>query len=356
MIKILLYSHSIDYAGTWRSHERVFEALDREKFDPYVFYWPGSPHHNRLEEFKKKIDDDHLIAFDRSQEQGDHFNGYTPITSNFAEKAREIGFDIILFTRSGYYEWPFNERIAPLQVEISVFDAVDNSPYLDRSIAISNKVNERKGYKSDCVIYYPIPKPSDKYDELDDLKEELDIPEDHFILGRIGRPAEFDPIALEAFKKLLDSGVKAKYIIVAPSQEVVPVAESLGLSCGIYGDVIITSPTNDDEYIERFYKTIDVFAHYRNGGESFGVGIGQALAYGKPVVSHFSGFNAQEEIIGDGGCVVNTADQYYFALKSLQTPLVRINTSFKARRRAQDFEQYKVTKQIEDKLIGWMND
>ena len=32
-IKILFYSHTIDFAGTWRSHERVLLMLNKEIFD-----------------------------------------------------------------------------------------------------------------------------------------------------------------------------------------------------------------------------------------------------------------------------------------------------------------------------------
>lgn len=343
MIKILFYCHQIDYSGTWRSHERTFEALDRDTFDPYIFYWKDGEH-NRLETLKKKVPNSRLIPFERSKEKLGHYEGYRPVSTNFAEKVKEIGFDIILFTRSGYFEWPFDQRLAPLQVEISVFDAVDNSPYLDRSIAISHKVNERKGYKSDCVIYYPIPKPNLAYGGL---RNTLQIPSNHIVLGRIGRPTEFSPIALEAFKRL--QPIDATYLIVAPAPEAVQYVSQNEIP-----NVIFLPATNDDHWIGQFHNSIDIFAHYREGGESFGAALAESMSYGNPVVSHYSGFNAQEEIIADGGYVVNTVDEYAQCLKILIDDYdVWEDISNKAAKRAKDFRQKKIVKKIEKKLIDW---
>jgi hypothetical protein len=53
-IKILFYSHTIDFAGTWRSHERILLNLNPEEFDVYVFYNPKK-NNDRLDFLKTKI-------------------------------------------------------------------------------------------------------------------------------------------------------------------------------------------------------------------------------------------------------------------------------------------------------------
>ena len=50
-IKIVFYSHTIDYAGTWRSHERIILNLDKNKFIPYIVYNTNA-NNNRLEYVK----------------------------------------------------------------------------------------------------------------------------------------------------------------------------------------------------------------------------------------------------------------------------------------------------------------
>ncbi len=354
MIKIAFYSHTIDYGGTWRSHERVFDAINRDEFDPYIFYWTGEKNNNRLHILKEKVEPHRLIKFGRSVNKLGVETGHQPEQSNFADIAKNMGIDIIFFTRSGYYEWPFIERIAPLQVANSVFESTDTSPYVDKIIAISNKVKEKSSTKIDDVIYYPIPMESENFHMLDTLHDELNIPLHHTVLGRIGRPAEFDPIALKAFARLqkFRYTFDSTYIIIAPAQRARHYVEDNNIP-----NVIFIEPTNDDVFIERFYKTIDIFAHYRDGGESFGVAIAQAMMYGKPVVSHYSGFNAQEEIIGNGRFVVNTAEVYALRLAQLMTDkLLYETTSKNAGLRAwKYFEQYHITKKLEARFKEWLN-
>ncbi len=353
MIKIAFYSHTIDYGGTWRSHERVFDAINRDEFDPYIFYWPFEPNNNRLDFLRTKIDNNRLIPFNRTSRKLGPETGHRPTNSNFADIVKEMGIDIIFFARSGYYEWPFIDRIAPLQVANSVFESTDHSPYVDKIIAISNKVKEKSTTKIDDVIYYPIPQPSKHYDNLDTLHEELNIPRfHHFIFGRIGRPAEFDPIALDAFDMLQSRKQTSfcyTYIIIAPSLKTREYVKDKNIP-----GIIFIEPTNDDTYIERFYKTIHVFAHYRNGGESFGVAIAQAMMYSKPVISHYSGFNAQKEIIGDGGFVVNTVEEYVSRLTDIINTDLYVEKADAARKRAMDFEQYHITRQLEKRFKEWL--
>jgi nitrogen fixation NifU-like protein len=67
-IKILFYSHTIDYAGTWRSHERILLSLNKEKFDVYVFYNPNQ-NNNRLDFLRTKLDNNKIIPFFASLEK-----------------------------------------------------------------------------------------------------------------------------------------------------------------------------------------------------------------------------------------------------------------------------------------------
>lgn len=348
-IKIAFYSHTIDYAGTWRSHERVFEAIDRTKFDPYIFYWTNEPLNNRLDILKTKYRKS-LVPFWRKKEKLGPETGYRPTESNFADVAKKMGIDIILFVRSGYYEWPFIERIAPLQVEISIFEASDPSPFLDHSIAISQHVQDKKMIKSDTIINLSTPNKSKNYDNLTTLHDELGIPKDHVVLGRIGREAEFTPIALQAFKKI--QPINATYIIIGGAPEAKELVRTENID-----NVIFIEPTNDDEYIERYHKTIDIFAHYRIGGESFGTAIAQAMIYGRPVISHYGHlWNQQmDQQIGDGGYVVDTSDEYAEKLYNLITkPKLLKKISYNARQIGLTYEQHYITKKIEDKLIEWL--
>lgn len=343
MIKILFYSHTIDFAGTWRSHERILLNLDKDQFDVYVFYNPNLLN-DRLDYIKDQLGEDKVIAFDASLDKESPSTGYKYRETNFSELAKSMNFDIIHFARGGYYEWPFIERIAPLQIETNIFGFKDNSNFLDCSVTISNRVNDIRG-GSDYVVYNPIPLP---FESSDDLKSELNIPNNYHVFGRIGRKANFSPIAIESLNIIKNMGYNFKYIIIGACEQAINLINRLGLS----DNCIILETTNDDEFIHRFNNTIDIFLHYRSDGETFGTAIAQAMIYGKPVISHFSGYNAQDEIIKDGGYVANNVNDYTeYLLNLLNDKEIYNKISNNAKERAMDFEESKIVKQWEEVYI-----
>jgi hypothetical protein len=339
-IKILFYSHTIDFAGTWRSHERILLNLNRDKFDPYVFYSPNQQN-NRLEFLEKNLESEKIIPFDATIEKLGPEAGYPYCQSNFIELAKSMNFDIIHFARSGYYEWPFIDRISPIQIETNIFAGKDHSIYLDYSVAICNRISQlRNG--SDRVIYNPIPLP---LENMDNLKSELNIPSDYYIFGRIGRPANFNPISFLALGKLKSLGYKFKYIIIGACVNAMNAIKQLGLE----ENCIVLDTTNDDFLIHKFFNTIDVFLHYRSDGECHSTAIGQSLIYGKPVISHFAGYNGQYETIDRGGKVCVDEHEYLsFLLSLLDSKTFYKEVSDLARKRGLDFEESKIVNQWEE--------
>jgi len=346
-IKIIFYTHELDYAGTARSHERIVESLNRDIFEPYVFYWVDCHNNPRLPIVEKLVGKDHLIGFYRSNEKTGPEEGYTPLWSDFYERAMEVKPDIIHCARSGYYEYPLNKRIAPLQVETNIFAHKDESAFLDRSICISNCIDYiRQG--SDAVIYNPIPAARL---EGDSLRRQYDIPEDAVVCGRIGRPSNYHPFALEAFKRAVKKYPNLWYINIAPCR--VFMQEAQGVP-----NVVLIPPTSDDSFIEKFHRTIDIFAHYRLDGECCSTAIQQAMMYGLPVISHISkSYNGQIETIGNGGFVARTADEYYdFLCHLVEFKQMREDFGQRARARAlAEFDQEIIVRKIEDCYMKWLD-
>ena len=339
MKKILFYSHTIDFAGTWRSHERILLNLDKKLFDVYVFYNPNQLN-DRLDFIKEHLGEDKVIAFAASIDKESPSTGYKYRETNFSDLVKSMNFDIIHFARSGYYEWPFIERISPFQIETNIFGFRDHSEFLDCSVTICNRVNHiRSG--SDYVIYNPIPLP---LESNDNLKSELDIPDNYHIFGRIGRKTNFDPIALESIRIIKDMGYNFKYIIIGACDNTINLINKLDL----IDDCIILDTTNDDDFIHKFNNTIEIFLHYRSDGECHSTAIAQALIYGVPVISHYAGYNGQEETISDGGYVANNVNDYTdYLIKLLNNKDLYDEVSAKAKKRGMDFEQSKIIKQWE---------
>ena len=344
-IKILFYSHTVDFAGTWRSHERILLNIDKDKFDVFVFYNPNQ-NNDRLEYLKTQMPVDHIIPFNASIDKLGPDMGYPYVSTNFSELARSMNFDIIHFARSGYYEWPFTERISPIQIETNIFGGRYFGPYLDCSVTICDTITRLRG-KSDYTLYNPIPLPMNNDD---DLKSEFNIPDDYHVFGRVGRKAGFNNVSILSLRRLKDMGYKFKYIILGACRDMISSINGLGLT----DDCIIVEPTNDDHFIHKFHNTIDVFLHYRSDGECHSTAISQAMIYGIPIISHYAGYNGQVENIRDGGYVASGVDDYtQYLLKLVSGKQFYESISTNAKNRALDFEQGKIVKQWEDIYISY---
>ena len=344
-LRILYYGTTVDYAGTWRGHERIIEVLDRARFEPFVFYWPGD-RNTRLDRVAALVGADHLVPFRRSASRGGRRRGYRPRFSDFARRARALDLDIVHVARSGFYEWPLLERMAPLHVETNVFGGRDARGVLDRCIAPCEYVAGVRG-GADAVVYTPIPPPALAGENL---RERLGIRRDAVVCGRIGRPANFHPIGLATFARLVAEFPRLHYVIVAPCEQA-----RAWVTTHRIPNVVWLPPTDDDALIAAFHRTLDVFLHYRADGETYGTALQQALAYGIPAVSHYTGiWDGQVETIGDGGVVARDAEEYHAAARRLiADPAHRARLAARARERARAFEQAPLVRRIEQLYLAW---
>jgi glycosyltransferase involved in cell wall biosynthesis len=255
-------------------------------------------------------------------------------------------FDVVHVARSGHYEWPLTERLAPLHVETNIFGDRDRRGVLDRSLAASEYVAALRG-GADAVSYMPIPAPER---DGDTLRARLGIPAGAIVAGRIGRPANFTPIALEAFARLAAEDPQLWYVIVAPCERT-----RAWVAAHRPPRVLFLPPTSDDALIAAFHRTIDVFLHYRADGETYGTALQQALAYGIPCVSHASGaYMGQVETIGDGGVVARDGEEYYQAARRLVRDAGhRAAVGRRALARARAFEPAPIARRVEALYLDW---
>ena len=137
------------------------------------------------------------------------------------------------------------------------------------------------------------------------------------------------------------------FVAISPPENMLGQAKELGLK-----NFIALAPSTDAVYLSRFYNTIDVFAHARRDGETFGCVLAEAMIHSKPIVSHLTPFmNAQKEVIGDAGFVCDQDNwrQYAEHLTKLRDDSAhRKLLSDRAHQRALDqFEARALTKRLE---------
>jgi glycosyltransferase involved in cell wall biosynthesis len=351
MIKICLYSHSVDFAGTWRSHEKIMQNLDRTVFDPYIMYWDNPDANNRLKVVMEKFGKDRLIPFQRSIDKSGSDTGYTPVLTNFKEIALANKFDIIHFARSGYYEWPFTDRLAKLQIETNIFGFKDTSQYLDRSISIAPVVYESRG-GADVLIPNPISIPLNISKDII-YRQKLNIPADAIVLGRVGRADNFDPIALQAFKLLQQESQFSNvyYLIVSPCSHTTSFVKTNNIN-----NVIFIEATNNDKALDLFHRNLDIFCHYRSDGEVHSIALSTAMSYALPCITHRAGYNGQVDTVGVNGFVCTDYNEYYNRLKELVlNKQKRLTLGENSRQYIIDnFEETMIVKRIQDKYLEWL--
>ncbi|MGE4456625.1 MAG: glycosyltransferase [Arcobacteraceae bacterium] len=320
-IKILFQLNSLGYGGTEKAIFTFLENIDLDKFTPYVYFNTdkGSLNYFRIivfsiiwKKYKKKYDEKYVISFARlsdfSRLLGDNLfvgNGF----DDFIEVIHKIKPDIVHFNRGTYDDFytvnikqiPENVKI----VETNIFGEPSNENYLKRlsrifyvSCWLQCKATWGIGYPSE-VLYNPIKKVLTH----ETLREELGIPRNAIVLGRISRPNLDDgQFVYDVLQQVLTKNIW--FVSIGSSEQFKENTKNMP-------NVICLQPTTDAILIDKFYNTLDILLHYRIEGETFGMNIAEAMMHSVPVVSHNSVIdNAQVELIQPlndlcGGFVVN---------------------------------------------------
>ena len=224
---------------------------------------------------------------------------------------------------AGIPEYPFVREIKQHTkhfVSTSVFGNQDDTIDISKVIYVSKHVQHLAGktgipekgvrYPDHHVVRNPIEAPY----STENLREELGIPDDAFVFGRIGRDDEsiYDPINIEAYAKVANSNTY--FVLVNPSGPSRADIERLRIT-----NTRTIERTTSEIRLSQFYNTIDVLAHARLDGECNPANVFEAAAHSKPVISHYGKvFNGHMETIQDSGfCVLpGDVDEYARIMKA----------------------------------------
>lgn len=229
------------------------------------------------------------------------------IDTDFWDLFEPARYDFVQTGKAGPPEYPFfllPNRVIEYRV---LATAVDDSANIAFSIHDSHWQRRhwlRMG--GDLSKSAVIPPAIDVPPTTEDMRTELGIPEGSMVAGFHQRndPAIFSPIPLEAFRRISAEG---RHFVVNGSARYREQAAALGLRnvhfIGLEGDTV---------GISRFLNTLDVFAHGRRDGETFGTVIAEAMMHAKPCLSHWSdsGNNAQLETMGPAGLFAVGLEDY----------------------------------------------
>ena len=232
----------------------------------------------------------------------------------FYEIIKEIRPFIMHRQTSGQPEMPFVPPIVEQVkhvISTAIFGHVDETVPLSRVIYISNHMQHCAGVFGPTIRLIGIPVEAPLTQES--LREELNIPQDAFVFGRLGRDYNdiYDPVNLIGFSEVEDDNTY--FVALAPSDFLKDKATELGITNIRYVD-----KTVDDVRISKFYNTLNVLAHSRKDGECNPGNIWEGFAHGKPVVSHYGiPYNGHIQEIGNCGFVVGRKDNFHNVWQNL---------------------------------------
>jgi hypothetical protein len=321
-IRVLHYLRNLGLGGTEKTCQLFFEHAGRD-FEVILVH-EATGDKTRLEEFQKgaKVSMGKIIEIDS-------YFGYpqsTPDPRPLQEIIDLVKPDILHVYRSGYAEFPVGEVDVPHVVETNVFGHLDPNPKIDRTLFMSKwlhdyalrgvRVPPRLANRFDFVNN-PVEAPyTDR--PLSGISSRMTW------LGRCGRPDNgiYNSVSVEAARLLRMQGYEVGFLVVAPPSNMVR-----DLADNEIPFKVIEETTNP-LILSQFYNTVDIYAHARADGETYGVNIAEAMMHGKPVVTHIATpsvpgmgvFQSQTELVDNGltGFVCsNDPVNYMYFLKLL---------------------------------------
>jgi len=294
---IIIHHHNqLTMGGTEKMSQIFCKHFVRDNtFDHYVAYKKGEEN-TREPYFKEIVGPERMICYESPAKLLNIIHGLKPF--------------ILHRYSAGIPEYPFVREIKQHTkhfVSTSVFGNQDDTIEISKVIYVSKHIQWLVGTqdkKSHHVVRNPIEAPF----STENLREELGIPTDAFVFGRIGRDDEniYDPINIEAYAKVANSNTYL--VIVNPSRSSRADIERLNITSARF-----IERTTSEIRLSEFYNTIDVLAHSRKDGECSPQNVWEAFSHGKPVISHYGQFyNGHIEVIQDCGFVVlpNDVEEY----------------------------------------------
>ena len=297
---IVIHHHNnLTMGGTEKMCQIFLKYFVKDNtFDHYVAY-KADGNNTREPYFKEIVGLERMICYESPSKLLNIIHGLKPF--------------ILHRYSAGIPEYPFVREIKQHTkhfVSTSVFGNQDDTIDISKVIYVSKHVQWMAGktgipekgvrYPDHHVVRNPIEAPY----STENLREELGIPNDAFVFGRIGRDDEsiYDPINIQAFSKVADSN--SYFVFVNPSGSSRRDIERLRITNARY-----IERTTSEVRLSQFYNTIDVLAHARKDGECNSAAIFEAAAHRKPVISHYGEvFRGNIETIQDSGFVVLSGD------------------------------------------------
>ena len=257
--------------------------------------------------------------------------------------------------KAGPKEYPFYLINLPVVEMITLA----NRPDISKNVAWSfhpsswqRNVWLKKG--GDSKRSSVLPPLLDKPLTTENYRIQLGIPNDALVAGYHQRADDniYSSIPLNAFAKCQNP--KWHFIIKGGSNLYKKQAQDLKLK-----NIHFLPSDGEDVTVSKFLNTLNIFAHGRKDGETFGAVIAEAMIHGKPCLSHYSdtGLNAHKETMGTAGLFAMNEKDYTDKLYSLfSDKRLRETLSAEAIKNASKYSIESTVKRVTDVYEEVLND
>lgn len=295
--------------GTEKWLQNLAAQIDKTKFE-VDYYYTGDE-----DEFRYNFLKDNGVNLIKIESSGTNKLTGEWLNTNLFEKFKEKDYDIIQSAIAGDASWPFYTfKETPVIHSIHIDKAADISDCYWHQLFLSkwllNKNAKMGGIKELGTV---VPLGANMPVSEENLRNELNIPEDKIVIGFHQRPNDgiYSDIPLKAFSKINNNN--CIFIILGGSNKYSEQAKKLGIK-----NFMQLEAQSNPVYVSKFLNTLDIFAHGRRDGETFGYVFQEALLHKKPCIGHYSkSANAHKDTIGCGGFFVYTVTSYVNKLKLL---------------------------------------
>lgn len=288
-IKNILVYHidGLSFGGT----EKNLQVIANNLSSDYTVYFMCSNQTSKVSRKDSLAKEVTIIDFTYSKQDKNHPYFIYGMSPHIKEVIIEHAIDLLITTSSGHSEYPFNTIKKIPIILINVFGSPSLQENIVATIFVSKTVMKHSEYftgarKNNIPLFVPLSlPPKNIIENSKKIRTNFNFKDTDFIFGRIGRNSDsiFDPIALTAFKKIVEYNSSAHFLIMSPPPKATAMVEEEEIR-----NVHFLSPSADDKDIWGFHYAIDALAHFRLDGETFGLNIAESMYAGNPIISHES--------------------------------------------------------------------
>ncbi len=312
--RILFYNvNSLNFGGTEKFLQILAKHINKREFEVYFMYPEITEKNTNTLVRYEYVKSGAVIMLPFTYKEIELFQPYFVKGANpdITKLVKTLNIDVLVTTSSGSAGYPHTSiRKTPI-----VFLNIFGQPNLQKNIATHVCISKEVAEKISPIVpqgkidFLPVPSegPDENADQRGkELRKKIGIQEDALVFGRIGRSDNgiYDPIALNAFREALKTRTDIHYLVMSAPPKMIETVETEKIP-----NVHFLPPSSDEENIWAFHSAIDVLAHSRLDGESFGLNIAESMLSGNPIISHRSHiWNAHLEYLDESFARVSDKD------------------------------------------------